>query len=368
MAKGLNKSANAERSPRQDAAKQARSDFPKHSLEDALRVPIALAETNGGRPLPPVETAAAMDVSPGSSDFRVILSSAFKYGLTNGSFNGDRISLETIGRRIVEPTSEEEKRTALVQAALNPPTFKQIYEYYKGKKFPDSTFFQNTVVREFEVPRERAAVCHSVFKANMEFLGLLKTLPTGAWLSADIGSAMIQPSQTEEVDEEKSPVVIPAREIAVPAKQTVKPLGEDTKPKVFIAHGKNLEIVEQLKQLLSFGNFEPVVATQNETTARPLPVKVMSAMKSCSAGIIHVATEEPLLDSQGNPHHRLNENVLIEIGAAMALYGDKFILLVQKGVHLPSNLDGLYKCHYEGEKLDYDATMKLLKTFSDFRK
>jgi len=43
------------------------------------------------------------------------------------------------------------------------------------------------------------------------------------------------------------------------------------------------------------------------------------------------------------------------------------VLLVEKGVVLPSNLQGLYRCEYEGDKLDYDSTMKLLKTFSQFK-
>lgn len=63
----------------------------------------------------------------------------------------------------------------------------------------------------------------------------------------------------------------------------------------------------------------------------------------------------------------LNQNVLIEIGAAMALYCRKFILLVENGTALPSNLQGLYEVRYDGGKLDYDATMKLLKAFNDFR-
>lgn len=90
-------------------------------------------------------------------------------------------------------------------------------------------------------------------------------------------------------------------------------------------------------------------------------------MRSCFAGIIHVSGEEELLDKDGKVHHKINENVLIEIGASMALFGTNFILLVQKGIHLPSNLQGLYVCYYEGEKLDYDATMKLLKAFSEFK-
>jgi predicted nucleotide-binding protein len=51
----------------------------------------------------------------------------------------------------------------------------------------------------------------------------------------------------------------------------------------------------------------------------------------------------------------------------MALYGKKVILLVEKGVILPSNLQGLYRCDYAGSSLDHEATMKLLKTFSQFR-
>ena len=58
---------------------------------------------------------------------------------------------------------------------------------------------------------------------------------------------------------------------------------------------------------------------------------------------------------------------LIEIGAAMALFGKKVILLVEKDIGMPSNLQGLYRCEYEGGQLNYEATMKLLKTFSQFR-
>jgi hypothetical protein len=50
---------------------------------------------------------------------------------------------------ILEPTKPEESHEALVTAALTPETFRTIYEYFRGKKLPEPTFFQNTVVREF---------------------------------------------------------------------------------------------------------------------------------------------------------------------------------------------------------------------------
>ena len=52
----------------------------------------------------------------------------------------------------------------------------------------------------------------------------------------------------------------------------------------------------------------------------------------------------------------------------MALHKGRFILLVERGATLPSNLQGLYEVRCEGDKLEYDATMKLLEAFNDFQK
>ncbi len=137
--------------------------------------------------------------------------------------------------------------------------------------------------------------------------------------------------------------------------------------RVFITHGKNRKILEQVKELVAFGKFEPVVAQERETSAKPVPDKVMDEMRSCHAAVIHVGLERVLLDSEGNEHPQVNENVLIEIGAAMALYRRQFILLVEDRVKLPSNLQGLYECRYSGDELNMAATMKLLKAFNEFR-
>ena len=136
--------------------------------------------------------------------------------------------------------------------------------------------------------------------------------------------------------------------------------------RVFITHGSNTKILEEIKEIVGYGQREPVVAQEHETTSIPVPEKVLEEMRTCGAGIIHVAGEENLYDEERNLVPRLNGNVLIEIGAAMALYGRNLILLVEKGIELPSNLQGLYECRYVGDSLDHDATMKLLKAFNEF--
>ena len=136
--------------------------------------------------------------------------------------------------------------------------------------------------------------------------------------------------------------------------------------RVFITHGKNRKILEQVKELVAYGKYEPVVAMEHETAAKPVPKKVMDEMRTCRAAVIHVSAETVLYDEERNEVPRINENVLIEIGAAMALYGSRFVLLVEEGVRLPSNLQGLYECRYDGNELNMPATMKLLKAFSEF--
>ena len=137
--------------------------------------------------------------------------------------------------------------------------------------------------------------------------------------------------------------------------------------RVFITHGENHKILEQVKEIVSYGSFEPVVAIEQETAAKPVPQKVMDDMRKCKAAVIHVSADRILYDEDRKEVRLINENVLIEIGAAMALYGGKFVLLVEEGVELPSNLQGLYECRYEGDELNNAATMKLLRAFRDFR-
>lgn len=137
--------------------------------------------------------------------------------------------------------------------------------------------------------------------------------------------------------------------------------------KVFLTHGKNMKILSQVKELVLFGKFDPIVAQDRETSAKPVPDKVMDEMRACQAAVIHVGLEGYLLNENGDQVPQINGNVLIEIGAAMALYGRNFILLVEEGVTLPSNLQGLYECRYSGDELNMDATMKLLKAFNAFK-
>src|SRR4029453_7739691 len=93
----------------------------------------------------------------------------------------------------------------------------------------------------------------------------------------------------------------------------------------FITHGKNRDLVDPIRKLLEYGELEPVISVERTSVSKPVPEKVLDDMRSSGAAIIHVDAERTITDKDGNEHVILNPNVLIEIGAAMAFYGRRFI-------------------------------------------
>ncbi|MBZ9685210.1 nucleotide-binding protein [Clostridium estertheticum] len=361
----------------------SQTDIPLYTLKQALVVPKAILDNFAGRPIAPIQVALALNISPGSTNWRYLAGASTAYGLTNGGYNSKDISLTDLGKRIIAPLEEGKDITAIIEAVLKPTLLNKFYNSYNNAKFPKDNIAESVLV-SMGVPIEKVKNVLGLVKDNGEFADIIADTKNGWFVFINpervVASESDYSGQEEECKfeddimkeepDEIIPDVVLQRMNIKKEENKIQPIQDYVKPlkqKVFISHGKNKKIVEQLKELLTFGQFEPVVSVERETTAIPVPEKVFSDMSECQAGIIHIEGEIKLLDEKGNEHHKINENVLIEIGAAIAYYKKKVTLLCQKGVVLPSNLQGLYRCEYEGEQLDYPATMKLLKTFNEFR-
>jgi predicted nucleotide-binding protein len=352
-------------------ARLSQSDVPSMSVIDALRIPKALRDDCGSQPTVPLLVAKAVGMQPSGGSFRMLTGAAVAYGLTDGAAQSTTIGLADLGRRAVRPTSEGDDTAALREAAIKPRVMREFLQKYNGSKFPNDVIAKNVLVTEMSVPEDAAERALATIKATAEAVGFLQNV--GSSIYIHLGAALptkpstALPDDDHSVDEaaEAFPPAPPADVQPPAAPQPINDLSVNKR--VFITHGKDKDVVSQLEEVLKFGGFEAVVSVNKEATAKPVPDKVMDDMRSCAAGIVHVSAEKKLLDDKGIEHTIINPNVLIEIGAALALYKRNFILLVEHGVELPSNLQGLYEVRYDGGKLDYEATMKLLRAFNEFK-
>lgn len=350
----------------------SQSDVPRHTLPEALRIAQALNDEFAKQPTKPFYVAQAIDVSPSSSRFRTLTGAAVAYGLTNGAYNAAEISLTDIGRRAVAPTSEGDDLAAKREALMRPRVIREFLTRYADSAMPSEKIALN-VLEDMGVSKDATARTFSFITQSARDLGLLNNIQGKDYVdllgTPDKPAADVLPDETPPEAEAPSQTAQPDANSGGDSQSpsAVEPVSLKANRKVFITHGKNMKIVAQLKELLVFGDFEPVVSVERESMSKPVPDKVLDDMRACGAAVIHVGTEERLLDSGGRERRIINQNVLIEIGAAMMRYGRSFILLVEEGTALPSNLQGLYEVRYSGDELDYPATMKLLKAFNDFK-
>lgn len=143
------------------------------------------------------------------------------------------------------------------------------------------------------------------------------------------------------------------------------PATEAEAVRVFIAHGKNVALVDQVETMLALAGMQSEVAEAEESAAIPVPDKVLGAMRRCTAGVICVDADAGQTE---DGEFLINQNVLIEIGAAFVLYDKKVVLLWDKRLKVPSNLQGLYRCEYEGNEVSWAAGVKLMKAMANFRR
>jgi Predicted nucleotide-binding protein containing TIR-like domain len=357
------------------------TDVPEFSLDEALRIPMVINDQFGGDPTSPVDVAMALDMLPQGRHFKGLSGAAIAYAVVEGGAQAGQIGISDLGRRIVAPMVEGDDVAARREAFLNPRVIREFLTKYNGSSLPTDEQIAKNVLEGMGVPRNRTAAAFEMIVTEAQRLGLIGRVRERQVVNLRPSHLRAVPDvevPSAEVEDESGPLPVvqtptaeetPEEEPAVPQGPTdVAPEAAlVTNRRVFITHGSNRKIVERLKELLAYGEFEPVVAVDKESTAVPVPEKVLADMRACGAGIIHVGTEKTIIDADGNEHHVPNPNVLIEIGAAMALYGSNYILLVEEGTQLPSNLQGLYEVRYKGTDLDADATMKLLRAFKEFK-
>jgi predicted nucleotide-binding protein len=368
------KSVPAESASKRTYLKQ--SDVPAASLEEALRVPQAILDHYAGKPTAPLYVAKALNVDPKGSQLKVLSGAAIAFGLIEGGAQASSIGVTDLAKRILRPKEEGADLAAKRESVLKPRVFGEFLRNYDGHPFPRQDIALN-VLEEMGVPREKAGEVLDRIASSARSVGFLEEIKEKTYVSLQ-GTASppthADDNKAEESDETPlaaPPAHRPAASRAVPTTPgtalAVAIADDERRRRIFITHGKNRDLVDPIKKLLEYGELLPVISVERQSVSKPVPEKVMDDMRGCGAAIIHVDAERAITDTEGQEHVFLNPNVLIEIGAAMAFYGRRFILLVREGVKLPSNLQGLYEVRYAGDTLDATSTIKLLEAIKDIK-
>ena len=347
----------------------AQAELPVIPIRKVLRVPHALVEQYAGQPTPPLEVAVAVGVKPSSSGWRYLTGAAVGYGLTEGAYNATTIALTDLGRRAVAPQEEGEDIAALREACLKPVVIGGFLKKYEGSKFPREDIARNVLKGEFGVPDARVDQALEIIMENAETIGAFRMIggdryvslapltPSGA---APIDVPQASPAQEPSPPSSDFPPEDSMQSVPASAAQEQRPVAA-----IFVGHSSGTKVLEQVKQLLELADLRAEVAGEQETAAIPVPDKVFDAMSRSDATIICVTADA---GQERDDDYFVNPNVLIEIGAAYVRHDKRLVLLWDRRVKVPSNLQGLYRCEFEGNELSWEAGTKLQKALIAIKK
>ena len=313
--------------------------YPIHTLEDALSVAVAIQDSNAGLPFDRVLLARSLGTTPASSGFTMKLNSSAKYGLTQGGYNDERISLTGRGQAIVAPKGDDELRKALLQASTQPDLFGQFYRMLDGKRLPEDTYAQNVLQRELGVRPDLTGECLDIIKANGIYVGILTEYSDGPHV--DLAGPATPVLQAEGATREAARA--PADAYAWVASGGGAPPGG----RVFLGHSGDSEALQLVTATLDEFGIPYGTAEAEAGDAQPVPAQVSEEMRSCTAAILVFAGDDT---PKGKGGPAAGDRMLYQLGAASVLYGDRVVIFSEASLRLADDVTGLGKVVYDTEK------------------
>lgn len=138
------------------------SNFPRHSVEKALRIPKAIIEQNAGKETTEDEAARFLGLSTSKGPFSLEISSSLKYGFLERP-SPRQVKPTELAKRIIRPQSSNDELLGLREAILKAPIINDVYKHYRGENIPDKKFFENALIDTFKIPKEKVSEFIDIF-------------------------------------------------------------------------------------------------------------------------------------------------------------------------------------------------------------
>lgn len=138
--------------------------FPYDDLDTAVQLVDVAHNKFGGSPSLD-QLAAGMDQKPNSGAFRSKISAAKQFGVIED--RRGEVEVSNLGRSILSPDSAAQAR---VEAFLNVPLYRALYERFKGTLLPSDAGLETTI-RDLGVASKQVATARQVFQRAAEQAG-----------------------------------------------------------------------------------------------------------------------------------------------------------------------------------------------------
>lgn len=203
------------------------SNYPRHSVVKALRIPKAIIDQNAGKECTESESASYVGVGYGGP-YQLEVSSALKYGLLERT-GPKRIKPTELAKKILRPQTSDDELSGYREAVLNAPTLSEVYKHYRGENLPDRKFFENALSDSFKVPEEKHSEFIEIFNESLASAKLIEKIGDKYRvidISSDPTSSSSLVDSTSEIKKLGKSVTIAATDSCFVMMPFASPLGD----------------------------------------------------------------------------------------------------------------------------------------------
>jgi hypothetical protein len=183
------------------------SDFPLVSLQQAQKVASAIVDNFAAEGGSPPDIALAVGISPTSSGWPALAGASIAYGLTDGGVNANKMTITTLGKKLVAPVEEGADIAARREAIMRPRLLKDFFEKYRRAKLPNDVIAAN-VLKSQGIPADRVQTAIEIIKDNGKYAGVIRETPTGPFINLDspgVPAPAATPALPEEDQHDEAP-------------------------------------------------------------------------------------------------------------------------------------------------------------------
>ncbi|MBA7647328.1 hypothetical protein ES703_55100 [subsurface metagenome] len=141
------------------------------------------------------------------------------------------------------------------------------------------------------------------------------------------------------------------------------PILPETPPKVFIAHEGETEQLSKLKEFLEALGIESFIAEAKASDGRSIEKQVDWTQAKADFAIC-LATKGKAINSKTGKYY-MGLNIADELGRARQVFGNRIILLVQKGVEVHTNVKEIVHAPFTTQSMD-KAFIKIAMELTDW--
>ncbi|MCL5006918.1 MAG: hypothetical protein M1153_02135 [Patescibacteria group bacterium] len=144
--------------------------YPRYDLEESIKFIEAVSKLGGNR-VSTQAVAAELNKAINNSTFIGRVSSSKQFGLLIQE--SGKLSLSSLGKEIMFPLGEADKRTAIKKAFSTPAFYRELIDGFQGKVVPDAAALSNRLFHDYNIEAAAKEVAARNFIRSAEYAGLL---------------------------------------------------------------------------------------------------------------------------------------------------------------------------------------------------